>query len=78
MSEILVVMPPEWVKQDNDVVINKGLTSLQQYADMGQATTDLNVNLRTNGYFEEGSNAWVQDVLVVAEQIYFKFDIIRD
>jgi hypothetical protein len=78
MSEILVIVPSEWVLQDTDTAVNFGGMSVDWYAQLGQATTDLNATLRANGYFPEGSNAWVQDVLVVAGNVYFKFDIIRD
>lgn len=78
MGNILVIMPSEWEKQDTDSICQYGNTSIQWLAEMGQATTDLNERLRTNGYFAEGDNRYVQDVQVVAETIYFKFDLIRD
>lgn len=76
-SQILVVMPPEWLAQDTNYVVSNTGYSLDWYANV-TSLADLNETLHRIGYFPEGSDQCVVDSTVVAENLYFKFDTIRD
>ena len=76
-SQILVVMPPEWFAQDTNYVVSNTGYSLDWYANV-TSLADLNETLHRIGYFPEGSDQCVVDSTVVAENLYFKFDTIRD
>ncbi len=72
MSEILVIVPPEWVRQDMDQIgALTGFTLSYMQDIQGQIPTDLNDRLDAAGYFT--SELRVADVLVLNEQLYFKF-----
>jgi hypothetical protein len=72
MSEILVIVPPEWVHQDMDQIGQMTGFPFSYMQDIqGQIPTDLNDRLDAAGYFT--SELRVADVLVINEQVYFRF-----
>jgi len=72
MSEILVIVPPEWVHQDMDqIAMLTGFTFSYMQGIQGQIPNDLNERLEAAGYFPDDLR--VADVLVINEQVYFRF-----
>lgn len=72
MSQILVVVPPEWAQVDYDGMASIiGYTWGQWQELQGRSTTDLNDALERAGWFQDERR--VQDVLVINENLYFKF-----
>ena len=76
-NQILVVMPPEWIAQDTDYILGNTGYSREWFSNV-TSFADLNETLHRIGYFPEGSDQCVIDSTVVAENVYFIFDIIRD
>lgn len=73
MSNILVIVPPEWTRQDYDYIVNlTGITVASFNAMSGMPMTDLNIQLEGLGYFTDEKR--VVDVMVVSEQIFFKLE----
>jgi hypothetical protein len=79
MSEILVIVPAEWVRQDIDYISSltgyniESMITLQNTKSLG----DFNDRLFEAGYFAPGKfaldNMRVADVLVLDVNVYFKF-----
>ena len=77
-SEILIIVPPEWVLQDNDEINHLGNRDLNQLIAIqnNKFVQDLNDALYENGYFAgrfEQDNIRVADVMVLDDNVYFKF-----
>lgn len=73
MSNILVIVPPEWARQDYDYIVNlTGITATSFNTMSGMSMTDLNTQLEGLGYFTDEKR--VTDVMVVSEQIFFKLE----
>ena len=73
MSEILVIMPPEWVEQNADSIsamVGDSLGAMQTFADT-KHFSDLNQKLELANYFTD--NLRIVDILVLNNQLYFKF-----
>lgn len=73
MSQILVIVPPEWTKQEYDYIVNlTGITAANFNMMSGMSMTDLNAQLESLGYFTDEKR--VVDVMVISDQIFFKLE----
>lgn len=71
MSEILVIVPPEWTAVDMDTMSGLVGYTQQTWADMqGHDTRDLNAALEGLGWFQDERR--VIDVMVINQQLFFK------
>lgn len=73
MSQILVIVPPEWTKQDRDYIVGlTGITTNNFNAMSGMSMTDLNAQLESLQYFTDERR--VVDVMVINDEVFFKFE----
>ena len=71
MSEILVIVPPEWTPQSYDNMASLvGYTWGQWQELQGRSTVDLNEALERLNWFTDEKR--VIDVLVINDQLFFK------
>ena len=72
MSQILVIVPPEWAPVDKDLVAELTNVSLAEMIDLqGRgAPSDLNDKLDVAGWFADERR--IQDVLVLDDRLYFR------
>ncbi len=73
MSEILVIVPPEWtpvLMEDIGSVISCSMAMFTEI--QGRSMTDLNDTLRPTGWLPEGQR--VLDVFVINNQLFMKFE----
>ncbi len=72
MSEILVIVPPEWTPQNRDEILGVSGFTIQYFQEAsGRNMTDLNDRLASLGWFKDDLR--IIDVLVINEEIFFKF-----
>jgi len=73
MSEILVIVPEGWERQDRDTIVNlTGFDETSLTAMQGGNVGDLNDRLLEAGYFPDDRR--VVDVLVLDGQIFFRIE----
>ena len=73
MSEVLVIVPPEWTPVSKDEVCNLTGYTVAAFTEMqGRSMTDLNDRLRPTGWLPAGMR--VLDVFVINNEVFFKFE----
>ncbi len=73
MSNILVIVPPEWSPVSKDDLSNLTGYTIAAFTEMqGRSMTDLNDRLRPTGWLPAGKR--VLDVFVINDELFFKFE----